>query len=84
MQESPLRLRTVLTWVDVIQFDMARQVLEEAGIPFDTRGRTLASTYDPSCVFVANQLSLQVLEADFDRARSLLEDTVGKGVVADA
>ncbi len=79
---KPLRLCTVLRWIDAIQFGMASQVLEEAGIPFDVHGRTINSFEDPSCAFPINQLSMQVREEDFDRARELLNATVGRGVTA--
>ena len=77
---TSLRLRTVLTWLDPVQFGMACQVLEEAGIPFDTHGRTINSVDDPSGAFVINQLAMQVREEDFERARSLLAETVARGV----
>lgn len=77
-----LRLRAVLTWIDAVQFGMASQVLEEAGIPFDVDGRTINSVEDPACAFPINHLSMRVREEGFDRAHDLLEETVGRGVVA--
>ncbi len=76
-----MQLRTVLTWVDTIQFDMAKQVLEAEGIPFDIYGWTFPSLDDPASVLVANQPSLRVREEHFEQARVLLEQTVGRGVV---
>jgi len=77
---KPLRLRTVLTWVDPVQFEMARQVLEQAGIPFDVHGRTSDSVEDPACAFPINRPSLRVREDHLHRARELLEASVGQGV----
>lgn len=76
-----IRLRTVLTWVDLMQFGMAKQVLEEAGIPFEEHGRTINSLEDPASVFSIQNLSLRVREQDLERARALLEETVARGVV---
>jgi hypothetical protein len=79
---TALQLRTVLTWVDMLQFDMAKQVLEAEGIPFDVYGWTIPSLDDPAGVFVANQPSLRVRDDHFEQARALLDQTVGRGVVA--
>ncbi len=78
-----LKLRTVLNWIDAVQFSMAGQVLQEAGIPCDQHGRTINSAEDPSAMFVINRLSLQVRVQDFERARELLRETIGRGVVED-
>ena len=51
-----LRLLTVLRWVDALQFAMAEQVLQEAGIPCVQHGRTINSLEDPASVFVINAL----------------------------
>ena len=67
---TAMRLRTVLTWVDMIQFDMAKQVLEAEGIPFDTFGWNTPSLEDPTSVFVANRPSLRVGEEHFEQARA--------------
>lgn len=74
-------LRTVLTWVDMLQFDMAKQVLEAEGIPFDVYGWNVNSLDDLSSAFVANHPSLRVREEQFEQARAILEQTVGRGVV---
>lgn len=76
-----MKLRTVVKFVDPVQFGMAKSVLEEAGIPFDEAGRTINSAEGPSSAFVINDLHLQVLEHDFARASELLSATVGRGVV---
>jgi hypothetical protein len=78
---TAMRLRTVLTWVDMLQFDMARQVLDEQGIPFDVYGWNIHSLEDPASVFVANHPSLRVREEHFEQARALLDQTVGRGVL---
>lgn len=78
-----LRLLTVLRWVDALQFAMAEQVLQEAGIPCVQHGRTINSLEDPASVFVINALELRVREQDFEQARELLNQTVGRGVVED-
>ena len=78
-----LRLKTVLRWVDALQFAMAEQVLQEAGIPCVQHGRTINSLEDPASVFVINALELRVREQDFEQARELLNQTVGRGVVED-
>jgi hypothetical protein len=75
-----MQTRTVLNWVDYAQFEMACQVLEQAAIPFERHGRTINSVDDPASAFVINQLHLRVRSEDFERARRLLEDTVGRGV----
>ena len=75
-----MQTRTVLTWIDYPQFEMACQVLEQAGIPFERQGRTINSVEDPACAFSINQLELRVRVEEFERARQLLEDTVGRGV----
>lgn len=74
--------RTVLTWIDYVQFEAACQVLGAAGIPFERHGRhAFASIEDPGCLSTTERLELRVRDADFERARSLLRDTVGRGVV---
>ena len=78
---TAMQLRTVLTWVDMLQFEMAKQVLEAEGIPFDTYGWNINSLDDPTSVFVANHPSLRVREDHFEKARALLDQTVGRGVV---
>lgn len=75
-----MHTRTVLTWIDYAQFEMACQVLEEAAIPFERCGRTINSLEDPASAFSVNQLELRVRSEDFELARRLLEDTVGRGV----
>ena len=77
-----MKTRTVLTWIDYAQFEQACKVLETAGIPFERHGRhAFASIEDPGCLSTTERLELRVLDADFERARSLLRDTVGRGVV---
>lgn len=76
-------MRTALTWIDSIQFEMARQVLEEEGIPFDVHGNLLNSTYDPIGTSYADGPVLRVRAEDLDRARQLLRQTVGRGVAED-
>jgi len=77
-----METRTVLTWVDYLQFEAACQVLEAAGIPFERHGRHVNTSVDePFNVFPTDPLELRVLERDFDRAHSLLLETVGRGVV---
>jgi hypothetical protein len=78
-----LKLKTVLHWIDAVQFAMGEQVLQAAGIPCDQHGRTINSAEDPSAMFVINRLALQVREQDFERARDLLRETIGRGVVED-
>jgi hypothetical protein len=77
-----MRTRTALTWIDFAQFEQACGVLEEAGIPFERHGRhAFASIEDPACFSTTERLELRVLERDLERARGLLRDTVGRGVV---
>lgn len=77
-----MRTRTVLTWLEYAQFEQARQVLSEAGIPFERHGRHVhSSTEEPFNAFPTDAVELRVLEADLERARSLLSETVGRGVV---
>jgi hypothetical protein len=77
-----MKTRIVLTWVDYAQFEQACQVLVAAGIPFERHGHhAYASIEDPGCLSTSERLELRVLDADFERARSLLRDTVGRGVV---
>ena len=76
-----MRTRTVLVWTDLPQFEMACQVLEEAGLPFERHGRGIDSLDDPGCALPTNLLELRVPEQDFERARCLLVETVGRGVV---
>jgi len=78
---TAMQLRTVLTWVDMLQFDMAKQVLEAEGIPFDVFGWNINSLDDLASAFVSNHPSLRVREEDFERARALLDQTVGRGAV---
>ena len=75
-----MKTRTVLTWIDYAQFEMACQVLAEAGIPFDRHGPSINSLEDPASAFSINRLELRVRAEDFEPARLLLEDTVGRGV----
>jgi hypothetical protein len=77
-----MKTRTVLTWLDYAQFEQACQVLEAAGIPFERHGRhAFASVEDPGCWSTTEGLELRVLEGDAERARRLLRETVGRGVV---
>ena len=75
-----MQTRTVLTWIDYAQFEMACQVLEEEGIPFERHGRAINSVEDPASAFSINRLAVRVRAEDFERARLLLEETVGRGV----
>ena len=77
-----MRTRTVLSWIDYAQFEQACQALESAGIPFERHGRhAFASVEDPGCLSTTERLELRVLDADLERARSLLLETVGRGVL---
>jgi hypothetical protein len=77
-----MKTRTVLTWIDYVQFELACQVLERSGIPFERHGHhAFASIEDPGCSSTTERLELRVLETDLERARTLLAETVGRGVV---
>ena len=78
-----LDLREVLEWIDPVQFAMGEQVLQEAGIPSDQHGRTINSLEDPASVFMINRIRLRVRAEDLERARDLLRQTVGRGVIED-
>lgn len=77
---TTMPVRTVRTWVDMLQFDVARQVLEAEGIPSDVHGWNIDRLDDTSSAFVAHRSSLRVRENPFERAGALPDQTVGRSV----
>lgn len=76
-----LPLSDVYRWTDALRFAMARQVLEEAGIPCVEHGRLLDAVQDPFMIFVPKPVVLRVRTDQAAEARELLRDTVGEGVI---
>ena len=72
-----------MEWRDVFQFEMACQVLDEAGIPYERVSHGGNWVEDPACGSVTAPVYLRVRDTDFELARTLLAQTVGRGVVPD-
>jgi hypothetical protein len=76
-----LDLRPVLHWLDAAQFSMGEQVLREADIPCESHGTALNDFGDPFSATALDLRLLRVRAEDLERARELLRETVGRGVI---